>query len=139
MNELFVDTSYLLALELANDQYHQIVLAHWQFLTQSLPGLVTTSYVLNEVVTYLSSRGHHGKAVSVGNMLLQSAAVELVHVDESLFHEAWEYFQQHQDKNYSLTDCVSFVLMRRRNLDTALTVDRHFVQTGLIALPQREK
>jgi hypothetical protein len=43
-------------------------------------------------------------------------------------------FDQHQDKDWSLCDCMSFVLMRERGLDSALTVDHHFVQAGFIAL-----
>jgi predicted nucleic acid-binding protein len=139
VKDLFLDTSYLLALELANDEHHEVVLRHWQSLVRSLPRLVTTTYILSEVVTYLSSRGHHSKAVSVGNMLLQSSIVDLVHVDEGLFREGWAYFQQHEDKDYSLTDCISFVLMRKRGLDTALTLDTHFVQAGLGGLPRRDR
>ena len=89
---------YLLALELANDQYHQEALTHWQQAKESLPLLVTTSYVVNEVVTYFNSRGHHTKAVEIGNMLLHSPSVRLIHVDEALFYEGWAYFQQYKTR-----------------------------------------
>ena len=45
---MFIDTSYLLALELKNDQNHQIAQKHWQKLLPILPHLVTTSYVFDE-------------------------------------------------------------------------------------------
>ncbi len=48
MERVFLDTSYLLALELANDQNHSAALAHWRQATQSLPPLVITSYVFNK-------------------------------------------------------------------------------------------
>jgi len=85
MNAVFVDTSYLLALELANDQNHEAALQHWQGMFQSLPQLVTTSYVFGEVVTFFNSRGYHTKAVQVGNSLLHSPSVQLIHIDEALF------------------------------------------------------
>ena len=135
MNEHFVDTSYLLALELANDQNHQMAKGHWQQLTSDLPPLITTSSVFGEVVTYFNSRGHHQKAVGVGNNLLKSSSVDLIQVDEALFLAGWAYFQQHQDKRYSLTDCISFVVMTQRAIQTALTFDRHFIQVGFRSEP----
>jgi uncharacterized protein len=135
MSKVFLDTSYLLALELAKDQNHPAAKQHWQNIIQSPPSFVTTSYVFNEVVTYFNSRGHHGKAVEVGNNLLVSASVELVHVDEPLFYERWHYFQQHQDKDYSLTDCISFIVMKRLSSSTAFTFDDDFVQAGFKRQP----
>ena len=132
---LFVDSGYWIALESADDQNHAKALSYWQSCLEDLPRLVTTSYVLDEVVTFFNRRYHHAKAVELGEVLLQSSLIEMVHVDEALFAEAWQYFAQHADKRYSLTDCVSFVLMRQRNMSTALTFDRHFRQAGYQMLP----
>jgi uncharacterized protein len=135
MTAVFVDTGYLLALEIANDQHHQAAVQHWQRIVTALPPLVTTSYVFDEVVTFFNSRGYHVKAVQVGANLLRSPSVQLIHVDEALFYEAWAYFQQHHDKDYSLTDCVSFVVMRRLGISTAFAFDQHFVQAGFTKAP----
>lgn len=135
MNAVFLDTSYLLALEFANDQNHQASVRHWQRTVANLPPLVTTSYVFDEAVTFLNSRGHHGKAIQVGNSLLHSPSVNLIQVDENLFYEGWQYFQQHQDKRYSLTDCISFMVMRKLGAGVALTFDRHFAQAGFTTAP----
>lgn len=131
MSAVFLDTGYVLALELANDQNHPSAALHWQGIRNALPPLVTTSYVFDEVVTFFNSRGYHSKAVEVGNRLLRSPSVQLVHVDEALFQAGWAYFQQHQDKAYSLTDCISFVVMRKLGIGRAFAFDRHFVQAGL--------
>ena len=56
MRRLFLDTGYLIALEASDDQHHQQAAAYWQSLSRSLPGLVTTSYVFDEVVTFFNSR-----------------------------------------------------------------------------------
>ena len=135
MNQVFLDTSYLLALELGDDQHHQVASRHWRQAKRRLPLLVTTSYVFNETVTYFNSRGYHTKAVTVGNMLLHSPSVRLIHVDEPLFFAGWAYLQQHQDKSYSLTDCISFVAMHNAGLTTAFTFDQHFVQAGFLREP----
>jgi hypothetical protein len=131
----FLDTSYLLALELSNEQYHGAVLSHWQSLIKTDFKLVTTSYVFDEIVTFFNSRGRHDRAVEVGNRLLGSIYIELIQVDETLFLDGWQYFQQHSDKSYSLIDCISFLVMSKQGIRTALTLDRHFTQAGFQKLP----
>lgn len=136
MRTVFVDTGYILALELANDRNHPHALRHWESAKRDLPLLLTTSYVFDEVVTFLNSRGHHAKAVTVGAMLLHSPSVRLLHVDEALFHEGWRYFQQYQDKDYSLPDCISFVVMQQMRLSVVYAFDQHFSQAGFVKEPQ---
>jgi len=109
---IFVDTSYFFALEFKNDQNHALAQKHWQALLSESPRLVTTTYVFDELITFLNSRGHHAKAVMLGNALLNSTLIECIQVDESLFSKGWDYFQRHSDKTYSLTDCISFAVMR---------------------------
>jgi uncharacterized protein len=135
MTARFLDTGYVLALELANDANHRAAQDHWRRITPALPRLVTTTYVFDEVVTFFNSRRRHDKAVEVGAMLLTSPSVELVPVDDALFREGWDYFCRHDDKTYSLTDCISFVFMRTRGLDTAFTFDHHFTQAGFRTEP----
>ena len=75
---VFVDTSYWLALEIADEQYHPVALSHWQRMNTALPTLVTTSYVFDEVVTFLNTRGLHKKAVQIGSTLLNSPSFRSV-------------------------------------------------------------
>jgi predicted nucleic acid-binding protein len=133
--EVFVDSGYLLALEIADDQHHADALRHWRDLAARRRSLVTTSYVFDEVVTFLNSRGLHARAVQRGRNLLDSPLMRLVHVDEPLFFEGWSYFQHREDKDYSLTDCISFIVMQRSGITTALAFDRHFAQAGFVIEP----
>lgn len=135
MTALFLDTSYIIALENLDDQNHKTASTHWKKLLKKLTPLITSSYVFNETVTFFNSRGLHNKAAEVGNNLLSSRFIDLIQVDEALFNEGWEYLQQHNDKLYSLTDCVSFVLMKQINIQEALTFDVHFQQAGFIKTP----
>ena len=135
MTSVFLDTGYVIALEAADDQHHDVAVQHWRGFTTQLPPLATTSYVFDEVVTFFNSRNQHAKAGEIGNRLLRSPTVQLVHVNEALFYDAWRYFTQHSDKSYSLTDCVSFIVMERLGIRTALAFDQHFVQAGFKKLP----
>jgi uncharacterized protein len=134
-NIYFLDTSYVLALEIKNDNAHQQVRKNWATLATSKPSLVTTTYIFDEVVTFLNSRNLHHKAVSVGNRLRESPDIELVEIDKILFDQGWQYFQKYQDKSYSFTDCLSFVVMQNRKILTALTLDNHFSQARFETLP----
>ena len=56
MRKLFLDTGCIIALEAADDQHHSEALAHWQAMSESLPPLVTTSYIFDEIVTFFFPR-----------------------------------------------------------------------------------
>jgi uncharacterized protein len=130
MTMLFLDTSFVIALELKDEQQHQIAIQYWQNLARTSPQLVTTSYVFDEIVTFFNNRNRHTKAIEVGNRLLNSKSVRFIQVSEALFLEVWQYFQRYQDKSYSFTDCVSFLVMQQLKIEVALSLDHHFVQAG---------
>lgn len=90
---------------------------------------------MDEVVTFFNSRDRHAKAVEVGNRLLQSSLIQFIHVDSNLFYQSWNYFVQRPDKSYSLTDCISFLVMQQLGIQAALTFDQHFIQAGFLKLP----
>lgn len=135
MTVLFLDTGFLIALEAVDDQFHHSASRFWQNFLSKPSALVTTSFVLDEVATYFNSRGHHSKAIDIGRYLMTSPSVKLIHVDATLFQESWRWLERHQDKRYSLTDCVSFVVMKQLKIKTALTFDKHFAQAGFQMLP----
>ncbi len=124
-----------IALEAGDDQNHEAARRHWDRFSRRLPPLATTSLVFAEAVTFFNARGQHAEAVEIGSRLLESPTVTLIQLDEPLLLTAWEYFQQHADKFFSLADCASFVVMRERGLDHALTFNRHFTQAGFQKLP----
>ncbi|MEG3436816.1 PIN domain-containing protein [Pannus brasiliensis CCIBt3594] len=136
MNEIyFLDTSYIIALEIVNEDRHQSVLANWLTLSRSRPFLVTTTYIFDEVVTFFNSRGLQRKAVEIGDRLLNSPDIELIEIDRDLFDLGWQYFQKYDDKSYSFTDCLSFIVMEQRAIAVALTLDHHFLQAGFQKRP----
>lgn len=66
--------------------------------------------------------------------LQKSPFVELIHVDSALDSEAWELLRNREDKEWSLVDCASFVVMDHRGILEALTSDHHFEQAGFVRL-----
>jgi predicted nucleic acid-binding protein len=130
-----LDTSYVIALEASDDQYHSRASTHWPNVTKTPFQLITTSYIFTEIVTYFNSRHRHSKAIEIGKRLLTSQQVEMVAVNSQLFEQGWQLFQRYDDKSYSLTDCISFEVMRQLNLTIALTFDHHFTQAGFLRLP----
>lgn len=135
MRKLFLDTNFLIALELESDQHHNHAIELWNEVTKTSFHFVTTSYIFDEMLTFLNSRDHHQKAVEAGENLLLSPHVTFVHVDESLFFDGWKMFQQYADKRFSLTDCISFIVMSKNEIHTALSFDKHFVQAGFKTIP----
>lgn len=134
---MFLDSGYLVAYENADDQNHRSARGHWASLT-SAPALVTTSYVLDEVLTFLNVRRQHQRAVRIGERLMEGSFAELVHVDEDLLRRGLDLFRRRPDKRYSVTDCISFVVMRDRQIDTAYAFDDHFGQEGFVREPSKE-
>ena len=132
---VFLDTGYLVDLEDADDDNHRMAREHFDGLGR-IPTLTTTSYVLDEVVTFFNVRGHHAKVVEVGERLLGSPSVGMVHVGENLLRRGFGLLRDRPDKDYSLTDCVSFVLMRERRITVVFAFDRHFEQEGFVREPQ---
>jgi predicted nucleic acid-binding protein len=134
-NRYFLDSSYIIALEVYDDQNHSKALKHWKRLLSRHIRLITTSFVFNEIVTFMNTRAQHQKAIEVGSYLLNSPSVTIVFVEETLFHEGWFYLQKYADKTYSLTDCISFLVMQQFQLNVALTFDKHFAQAGFQVQP----
>jgi predicted nucleic acid-binding protein len=101
MTPLFLDANYIIALEISDDQHHDDAEQHWRKLLEKPLSFVTTSYVLDEVATFLNNKRQHAKAVRVGNNLLAASPIQMIHVDEPLFYEGWQYFEQHADKTFT--------------------------------------
>ncbi|CAN5910962.1 PIN domain-containing protein [soil metagenome] len=130
-----MDTGYLIALEDADGGYHPTAIKHRESLTR-MPRLTTTSYIVNEVVTFFNVRGQHAKAVELGETLLSSPSIKMVHVGEYLLRRGLSLLRERPDKRYSLTDCVSFVVMREHGIITAFAFDKHYEQEGFVREPR---
>jgi uncharacterized protein len=92
---------------------------------------LTHSFVLAEFVALTHARGlPRPETLNFLAALLDHPEVEVVWVGPALYAEAIRLLEARLDKSYSLCDAVSFVLMRQRGFQDALTTDRHSKQEG---------
>ncbi|MDX2198233.1 MAG: PIN domain-containing protein [Phycisphaerae bacterium] len=131
MKRVFADSSYFIAVLSRTDAHHQRA---GQLAINLRDRLVTTHWVIAEVLGYLSSPAIRRSSSAFMRRLLEDPATHVVPPDQSLFNEGFALFQQHHDKAWSLVDCISFVVMRRRRIREALTADHHFAQAGFVPL-----
>ena len=136
MPELFADTSGFGNLADPTQLLHSLAANYYRSARNENRIVVTTSYVLAELASLLASplRFTRPSIVAFIGDLKASPYVEVVHVDRSHDDEAWRLFNSRQDKEWSLVDCASFVLMTRRGITEALTTDHHFEQAGFVRL-----
>jgi predicted nucleic acid-binding protein len=127
MKETFADTFYFPALLNPRDQAHQQA----QETGALLEGrLVTTEYVLVEVGDALSRPLDRSRFLSLVETLAADENADVVPADLQLLSEGIDLFRNRPDKDWPLTDCLSFVVMTRRGITDALTGDEHFRQAG---------
>jgi predicted nucleic acid-binding protein len=128
---LFVDTVYWLALMNPNDNWHRHAL---EWAARIEEPLVTTDAVLTEVGDAFCRADRRRWAVDAIQMVQADPEITSVHGSSALFKQALDLYSTRRDKDWSLTDCISFVVMNDRELKRALTADLHFVQAGFQAL-----
>jgi hypothetical protein len=131
MTACFGDSYFFIALLFENDDAH----AEAQKWVANLPGrLYTSAWVLTEVGDALAVPGRRERFLPFLQFLLNSPSVTIVPAEQALFDRGVSLYGQRPDKAWSLTDCISFVIMQDHNLRDALTGDRHFEQAGFNVL-----
>lgn len=131
MKAVFADTSFFLASLNPDDQLHERAIS----VSREVTALrLTTGFVLLEVGNALSRAVLRSRFVEFYTWLRQHPRVRIVPVSEELFHRGYELYATREDKDWSLTDCISFIVMRDEELQAALTHDQHFEQAGYKAL-----
>ena len=127
MTDVFVDTSFVVALVNERDQNHSLALD----LAERFTGqrLVTTDAILLEIGNALS-RNFKRESVEIIEEFLTSDDVQVIHLHPQLFRNAFDLYKSRSDKMWGLIDCVSFVTMKELGIIEALSADKHFEQAG---------
>ncbi len=137
MKQVFVDTSALAALADSSDDNH----ARAVEFNQKTSGivLVTTNYVLDELYTLLLLHVGYGKTVQFKTKLDTLTArkvLKIIWISEEIAAQTWKIFEQfNTDKQWSFTDCTSYVVMKNHGITEVFTFDHHFSQMGFIRCP----
>ena len=131
MKTVFADTSFYVALVNHRDEHHQRAC---QFAAEHEGAFVTSAWVIEELANYLCDAPNRPLFLSMYQDLRNDARVTIIPLSTELFDRGIELYAAREDKNWSLTDCISFSIMEQLQLHEAATTDHHFAQAGLVAL-----
>jgi predicted nucleic acid-binding protein len=131
MNCVFADSFYFFALLNPKDTAHRRAL---EFSQQNQGPIVTTAWVLTELADGLAASANRRAFSRVVDRIRANSDNEIVPPTEELLNRGIALYDARPDKQWSLTDCISFVVMQERKLSRALTGDHHFEQAGFEAL-----
>jgi predicted nucleic acid-binding protein len=134
MIEVFLDTSFAIALSSITDQNHVRAVEFAHQLEANKTRLVTTQAILLEIGNALSKQRYRIAAIQLLESLAADPHVEVVLLTKDLYTAAFNLFKQRKDKEWGLIDCISFIVMQNRGITDALTADTHFDQAGFRAL-----
>jgi hypothetical protein len=133
-NKVFIDSAYAIALSAVTDQYHQKAEMLAKQIETSGNALITTRAVVLEIGNALARLRYRNAAIEILDSLEEDPNVEIIPLSEELYDRAMEFYRQRPDKEWGITDCISFVVMQDYELTEALTTDEHFKQAGFKAL-----
>jgi uncharacterized protein len=130
VSAVFADTFFFLALLNHDDPVHERAQAEAKL---NRP-IVTTDFILLELGNACARAEDHADFLSLVDGLRATPRISIVPLTSNLLHRGIELMRNRPDKDWSLTDCISFVVMTELELKDALTRDRHFQQAGFTAL-----
>jgi predicted nucleic acid-binding protein len=130
MNRVFADTYYFFALLNRNDEAHDRAVEF----SNAVDELVTTEWVLTELADGLANSRRRDMFSKTRREMLADEYVDVVPLDMGIYEKGIQLYENRGDKEWSLTDCISFVVMARESITDALTGDHHFEQAGFVAL-----
>jgi predicted nucleic acid-binding protein len=136
MKGLFVDTAgWVACADAADPSYNKAVAARDAWL-QDGGVLITTDYVADETLTLLRLRLGLRTSEAWWQQVDASPRVRWEYISLARADKARAFFFRYRDKEFSFTDCTSFVVMRELKLQAVLTTDHHFTQAGFLTLPK---
>ncbi len=131
MKAVFADTFFFIALLSEKDAAHHPAQA---FSEDNNRPFVTTAWILTEIADGCATSQQRRAFLQLLSLLRESTDTTIVPFSEQLFEKGIGLFAKRLDKEWSLTDCISFVVMEEMRLTEALTSDHHFEQAGFRAL-----
>jgi hypothetical protein len=134
MNPVFLDTSYVIALLNRSDPHHAKAKVLLADLARTRRIRLTTTAVLLELGDGVARKSRWDLIAPFLGAVATDPFLDVVPADSALIARAITFRNARLDKDWGLTDCVSFVVMSDHGMTEALTADRHFQQAGSRAL-----
>ncbi len=133
--KIFVDTWAWLAIANGNDSFHESAKKCLDDIYSTNKKMVTSDYVLDEVITSLFSKTSHASSIRFVETVLKGAEkgeLTIERIDEGRFQQTWSMMKKYTDKNnISFTDFSSFIIMQDLKIKQAFTGDNHFLKVNL--------
>ncbi|QLE54356.1 type II toxin-antitoxin system VapC family toxin [Nostoc sp. TCL26-01] len=133
-SEVFLDTSFAIALSSPRDRLHQRAVQLANLLEEVGTRLVTTQTVMLEIGNVLSQQPNRHQAIVLLNSLASDPKVEIIPLSPELYERAFQLYCDSPEKEWGFIDCVSFIVMQYSGITEALTANEHFQQAGFRAL-----
>jgi predicted nucleic acid-binding protein len=131
VQDAFADTAYWIALTVKRDSLHQAAV----FCSGLIDGqIVTTTAVLLETANALSKPMNRGAVITLLERIDGNENIKVLQHTDTIWKSGFDLYRSRLDKAWSLTDCISFVVMQQYGIPDALTSDEHFRQTGFRAM-----
>lgn len=136
MRHVFADTGYWIAILNPRDQLHERAKSASARLRQERVILVTTEMILVEFANYYAERGawFRQQVAQVIQSIQREPNLRLVEQTRVLFQNALALYRNRLDKQWSLTDCASILVMKEYKIVAILAYDFHFEQAGFTTL-----
>ena len=138
MKPTFVDTGAWIGVSVARDQTHSTAAAYAKRLAERAAPLLTTNYVLSEAYTRIRYDDGHAKALTFDVLIqemLRRRQLSIAWVTPAVHESALELFRRYSDHRFSVVDCASFVVARRKKVQEVFGFDQDFVAMGFVLRP----
>ena|SRR5260370_2364612 len=141
IDHLFIDTSGWAGSLCPQDEFYSAFSGFIQRAKRDRRRFITTNYIIAELVPLLSSRYHLPRkdVIELVNTVKTYTRTEIIHINQALDSDAWKHLETRSDKNWSLVDASSFVVMKQLDIVQALTGDHHFEQAGFVQVPEEAR
>jgi predicted nucleic acid-binding protein len=130
---LLLDTTFIVGLINRRDQHHSQAQKYMPRV-QAAYEIFITEAILMEVGNLLHPTQNRIKAADFIESCYSTPNINVIPVETVLLKRALEFYRKHNDKDWGLTDCISFVVMSENGLTLAVTADTDFQQAGFRAL-----
>lgn len=133
-DKVFLDTAFVLALASPADQYHEKAKELSRQIKKKSVALLTTRAILIEIGDAMAGQRRRKAGTIMLESLENDENLEIFPNSEEFYSNAFDLFVSRPDKEWGMTDCISFIVMKEFEISEALTTDIHFKQAGFTAL-----
>lgn len=128
--KIFIDSSFFVALFKRDDQHYAKALAIYNLMRDEIVSLYTSFYIIDETVTVLSRRVSRKTALKFLQAVKDEDFPVILESDQNVRLKTYKLFKKLKDKNISMIDCYSVILMKEHRIKKCLTFDKHFKKMG---------